>query len=305
MSGCGEKQKRTYRIGLGPWVGFGPLYLAKDKGYFKDAGLDIDLIVLTGLAERNSALKAGKIDALAAPVDYFVLAAGNNLVATIVMAIDELAGGDGIVARKDIQTVADLRGKKVAFQRGLPSEFFLRALLLDAGMSLDDLQTLDMETAQAGAAFIARQVDAAVVWEPWLTKAARDGGGHVLASTRDFPNLIVDVLAFNQDVVQKHPEDVKAIVAAILKAIDFHKQHPEEANQIMAPYFQVTPEKLAAILEGVRFADLERNRAKFGTPPEKGPLFAVAEKASKIWLQSGVIKAPIAPDAIITQRFIG
>ncbi|MGZ9053077.1 MAG: ABC transporter substrate-binding protein [Rhodoplanes sp.] len=221
ISGCGNNGKRTYRIGLGPWIGFGPLYLAKEKGYFKDAGLDVELVVLTGLAERNSALKAGKIDALAAPVDYFVLAAGNNLVATIVMAIDESAGGDGIVARKDIQTVADLRGRKVAFQRGLPSEFFLRALLLDAGMSIGDLQTLDMETAQAGAAFIAGQVDAAVVWEPWLTKAAQDGGGHVLASTREFPNLIVDVLAFNQDVVQKHPEDVQAIVGAILKAIDY------------------------------------------------------------------------------------
>lgn len=231
-----------------------------------------------------------------------MLAAGNNLVATIVMAVDESVGGDGIVARKDIQSVADLRGKKVAFQTGLPSEFFLRALLLDAGMSIGDLQTLDMETAQAGAAFIARQVDAAVVWEPWLTKAAQDGG-HVLASTREFPNLIVDVLAFNQDVVQKHPEDVQAIVGAILKAIDYYKQHPDEANRIMAPHFQVTPEKFAAILEGVRFADLERNRAYFGTPPARGPIYGVAEKASRIWIQSGVTKAPIAPEAIITQEF--
>jgi NitT/TauT family transport system substrate-binding protein len=304
IAGCGKKKTPSYRIGLGPWIGFGPLYLAKDKGYFKDAGLDVDLIVLTGLAERNSALKAGKIDALAAPVDYFVLAAGNNLVATIAMAIDESLGGDGIVARKDIRTVADLRGKKVAFQWGLPSEFFLRALLLDAGMSLDDLQTLDMETAQAGAAFIAGQIDAAVVWEPWLTKAAQEGGGHVLASTREFPNLIVDVLAFNPNVVREQPGQVQAIVDAILKAIEYHKQHPEEADRIMAPYFQITPQKFAAILEGVRFADLERNRAYFGIPPAKGPIFDVAEKSSKIWLQGDVIKQPIAPDAIITQTFV-
>lgn len=107
------------KIGLGPWVGFGPFYLAKDKGFFKEAGVDVALVVLTGVAERNSALKAAKIDALAAPVDYFVLAAGNNLVAKIVMGVDESVGGDGIVARKDIQSIADLRGKKVAFQRGL------------------------------------------------------------------------------------------------------------------------------------------------------------------------------------------
>ena len=97
---------------------------------------------------------------------------------------------------------------------------------------------------------------------------------------------------------------MQAIVGAILKAIDYYKQHPEEADRIMAPYFQITPEKFAAILEGVRFADLKRNRAYFGAPPEKGPIFDVAEKASKIWLQSGVINTPIMPDTIITQRFV-
>jgi NitT/TauT family transport system substrate-binding protein len=145
--GFSTDNKSTYRIGLGPWIGFGPLYLAKEKGYFDEAGLNVDLIVLTGLAERNSALKSGKIDGLAAPVDYFVLSAGHKLEMTIVMAIDESVGGDGIVSRKEIQKIEDLRGKKVAFQRGLPSEFFIRALLRDHGVSLDEIQSLDMETA--------------------------------------------------------------------------------------------------------------------------------------------------------------
>lgn len=165
-TGCpGRPKEKTYRIGLGPWIGFGPLYLAQEKGFFKDAGVQVELTVLTGLAERNSALKSGKVDALAAPVDYFVLSAGNHLETTIVLAIDESSGGDGIVAKKPIQTIEDLRGKRVAFQRGLPAEFFLRALLQQNGVRIDELKTFDMETAQAGAAFIANQVDAAVVWE--------------------------------------------------------------------------------------------------------------------------------------------
>src|SRR5262249_13104902 len=138
----------TYRIGLGPWVGFGPFYLAQEKGFFDEAGVKVELIVLTGLAERNSALKSARIDALAAPVDYFVLSAGNNLETSIVMAIDESSGGDGIVASKKIQRIEDLRGKKVAFQRGLPSEFFLRALLLQKNIPFPSLTTVDMETAQ-------------------------------------------------------------------------------------------------------------------------------------------------------------
>ncbi|PZN76970.1 MAG: hypothetical protein DM484_15590 [Candidatus Methylumidiphilus alinenensis] len=296
--------KTSYRIGLGPWIGFGPLYLAKENGYFDEAGINVDLVVLTGLAERNSALKSGKVAALAAPVDYFVLAAGNNLVTTIVMAIDESVGGDGIVAKKDIKTVEELKGKKVAFQRGLPGEFFLRSLLRNHKVSINDMETLDMETSQAGAAFLAGRVDAAVVWEPWLTKAKEGGGGHVLVSTREYPDLIVDVLSFNKSVVSQHPEDVQKIVDAVFKAIEFCKQNPEKANQIMAPHFQVSTEKFAAILGGISFTDQRRNQVFFDPSHKEGTIFAVTEMASVIWQEAGAIRQPISPKSIISSDFI-
>jgi len=294
----------VYRIGLGPWIGFGPLYLAKEKGFFEEQGIKIELIVLTGLAERNSALKSGKVDGLAAPVDYFVLSAGNHLETTIVMAIDESTGGDGIVAIKSIKTIKYLKGKKVAFQRGLPSEFFLRALLNENGMTLDQIHPFDMETAQAGAAFLAGQVDAAVVWEPWLTKAKEEGGGHILSSTRDHPDLIVDCLAFNKDIIAKFPKDVQKIVNAVLKAIDYWKKNPEESDRIMAPYFQLEPAKYAAILSGASFCDLARNRAYFGTSTALGPIYDVALRASDIWLQAKVIDVPVTPNSIISADFV-
>jgi len=293
-----------YRIGLGPWVGFGPFYLAREKGFFKDAGLNVDLIVLTGLAERNSALKSGRIDALAAPVDYFVLSAGNRLETTIAMAVDESTGGDGIVSRRNITKVEQLRGKRVAFQNGLPGEFFLRALLQKSHLTLDDLRVTDLQTADAGAAFIAGKVDAAVVWEPWLTKATEEGKGRVLASTKDSPNLIVDCLAFNKDVVSRSPGDVQKIVDVLLHAIDYWKQHQEESNRIMAPHFQLDAAKYAVVLSGARFSDLARNREYFGTEQAPGPIFDVAKRASDIWLGAKIIQVPVAPASIITTRFV-
>jgi NitT/TauT family transport system substrate-binding protein len=308
---CGQKREaidqaapRKYRIGLGPWIGFGPLYLAHDKGFFKDAGCQVELIVLTGIAERNTALKSGRIDALAAPVDYFVLSAGNNLEATIVMAIDESVGGDGIVARKEITRFEDLRGKRLAFQRGLPSEFFVRALLLQHGVQMREVQTVDMETDQAGAAFISGKVDAAAVWEPWLTKASEQGGGHVLASTKEFPNLIVDCLGFNKKSLADDPAGAKAVVDSIFRAIDYWKAHPEEADAIMAPHFQLDPKKYAAILSGARFCDLARNREFFGTAAKPGPIFDVAKRASDIWLEAGTIKSAVPPSNIINAQVL-
>jgi len=305
---CVSCQKKsavpTYRIGLGPWVGFGPFYLAKEKGFFDEAGVKVDLIVLTGLAERNSALKSDRIDALAAPVDYFVLSAGNSLETTIVMAVDESSGGDGIVANSSIKYIEDLKGKTVAFQRGLPSEFFLRALLQQRGIGLDSLKTVDMETSQAGAAFISKQVDAAVIWEPWLSKASEEGKGHILASTREYHDLIVDCLAFNKNVVSRSPQDVQKIVNALLKAIDYWKRHPDEANRIMAPYFQVDAAKYGAILSGAKFCDLARNRAYFGTAGAPGPIFDVAKRASAIWLEAKVIQMTVVPASVVASQFV-
>jgi NitT/TauT family transport system substrate-binding protein len=310
LAGCEERSDKAkssthkYRIGLGPWVGFGPLYLAHDKGFFKEAGCEVELIVLTGIAERNSALKSGRIDALAAPVDYFVLSAGNNLEATIVMAIDESVGGDGIVARKEISRFEDLRGRTLAFQRGLPSEFFVRALLRQHDVKMSEVRTVDMETDQAGAAFISGKIDAAAVWEPWLTKAREQGGGHVLASTKEFPNLIVDCLAFNQKRLTEDKAGAKAIVESTLRAIAYWKEHREEANALMAPHFQVDAKKYGAILEGVRFCDLPRNREFFGTTASPGPIFEVGKRASEIWLEAGVIPSPVDPGRIIFPQLI-
>lgn len=305
ISSCQQSDdKGKYRIALGPWVGFGPLYLARDKGFFNEQGVDVDLIVLTGVAERNSALKSGKLDALAAPVDYFVLSAGNGVEATIVMAIDESVGGDGIVARKSVKTFTDLQGKKVAAQKGLPSDFFLRALLQQNGMDAGDIDYIDMETAQAGAAFLAGDLDAAVVWEPWLTRAKEQGNGHILASTREYRDLIVDCLAFNPDLIQKKPKDVQGIVNAILKAIDYANDHPVAANEIMAKYFEVDPKKYQAILGGVDFTDLKRNQEYFGTREKPGPIFQGASRASAIWLKAGVISNSVRGQDIIATDFV-
>jgi NitT/TauT family transport system substrate-binding protein len=298
-----SEARKPLTIGLGPWIGFGPFYLAREKGFFKEAGVDVDLVVLTGLAERNSALRAGHIDALAAPVDYFVFGAGNGLPSLIVAAVDESSGGDGIVAKNEIRRVEDLRGRKIAFQRGLPGEFFLRSLLDNCGISMDEVQGFDMETANAGAAFLAGRVDAAVVWEPWLSKAS-EGGGRVLASTRDFPGLIVDVLAFNPDSARRRPADVRRVVSALLRAVEYWKTNPDEANKIMAPRFQVSPEKFAAILSGARFMDLHGNRAFFGSGGKESPVRVVVDRAVKVWGQAGILRTPFDPGSLATSMFL-
>jgi len=100
-----------------------------------------------------------------------------------VVAIDDSNGGDGIVALKDIKSIADLKGRKVAVNEGSVSEFYLNVLLGKAGLKESDLKTVNMTAADAGSAFVAKRVDAAVTWEPWLTRGKTTDFGHLLANS--------------------------------------------------------------------------------------------------------------------------
>jgi len=114
-----------------------------------------------------------------------------------VLALDDSHGGDGMVAKKEIKTIKDLKGKTVAAQLGGGASYFWLAYVLGQnGLKLSDLKLVDMKAGDAGSAFVAGKVDAAVTWEPWLSKARETPFGHVLLSSDRTPGIIVDSLAF-------------------------------------------------------------------------------------------------------------
>src|SRR6185295_9408811 len=179
---------------INSWVGWAPLYLAQAKNLFGTSKLELIRVEETGA--RKSTMIAGQVDGYGSSVDNFALDATEGVPGRIVMTFDESHGADGIVSKKSIATPADLRGKKVGFQKGLPSHFLLLTVLQAANLSPSDVQQVDLDDDKAGAAFAAGRLDAAVTWEPWISKAAAPANGKILVSTREYPGLIVDALVF-------------------------------------------------------------------------------------------------------------
>ena len=101
----------TVTIAHSTWVGYGPLYIAQDKGLFKKNGVDVDLIVMEDPKERFPTLMADKIQMIASTVDTALLYLKKPNDFQYVVAIDDSNGGDGIVAVKDIATIAAKRRK--------------------------------------------------------------------------------------------------------------------------------------------------------------------------------------------------
>ncbi len=288
-----------FRITINTWVGFAPLYLAQEKEMFGQHGLkQVEIVKIDDVGARKASMKAGRIEGYASSVDNWALDSAQGVTGKIVIAFDESHGGDGIVAKKSITQLADLRGKTIGVQPGMPGQFLLFHLLSEAGLTSEDVKTVDMDSDKAGAAFVGGKLDAAVTWEPWLSKAA-SAEGHVLVSTKDNPGLIVDVLVAPEDVLKDRPGDVIAVMKAWCDALDYWKTHKDESAEIMAKALGLPSADFSAMCEGVRHFGLAENRSYFGTTSNPGPIYSVFDSAGQIWAAQGIIETPTkALDAI-------
>src|SRR5881396_2825155 len=226
--------QKVLKIGYPVWVGYGPLFLADKKGFLKDEGVSVQFINMEDTKTRYVALAAGKIDGLMTTIDTMVLRVRPDFQIAAVMAFDDSKGGDGIVADKAIKTIKGLKGKKVAYGEGSVSHFLLGYLLKQNGMSFKDIVSVNMTAGEAGAAFVAEKVDAAVTWEPWLSKGKAAPHGQILVDSSKTPGLITDVLIFRRDVIAKRSKEIQGVVNAWNKAVAYWEKNQQEGNEIMA-----------------------------------------------------------------------
>ena len=286
-----EKELKDFKLSVNTWVGFGPFYLADELGYFEEEGLDVDIIVMEGTAERKSTMITNKIDALGDTVDLLVLARDEDVPEVAVLEVDISDGADGLIATENIKSLSDLKNRKVAAQKNFVGESFLLYLLKKNGMSVNDVTIIDTESGAAGVAFVAGQVDAAVTWEPWLSKAKEREGGHVVVSSADEPGVIVDILTVNENVLKNRPDEVKALMRAWFKAIDYWEKNPDEANAIMTKYYDMPVEEFADIISGVKWPSYQENLAYFGTSDNPGKIYEVADTFGEVFLEIGSISS--------------
>jgi NitT/TauT family transport system substrate-binding protein len=299
---------QSVKIAHSTWVGYGPLYIARDRGFFKNHGVDVELVVIEEPKDRFPTLRAGKIDMIASTVDTALLYLKKPDDFQYLVAIDDSNGGDGIVAKKEITSIIDLKRKSVAFSEGSVSEFYLNVLLGKVGLSESDVNPVNMAAGEAGAAFVANKVDAAVTWEPWLSRGKKTDFGHLLVDSSTTPGLITDILIAAKDFVATHGNECKGIVDAWNEAVAFQRSHPDEANAIMAKGvggWLKDPQLFAATLTGIKFYGAQDNKVFYGTKDRPGPLTRTVQDAIDIWSGRGKLQAKVTPADLINYTFVG
>jgi len=249
-------EDRTVRFALNVWAGWAPIIYANDgfapgKVWQAPGGepFKVELVLMDDPVQMRDAYAAGEVHIGWATVDMlplfmqgFVDRQGKPLDSRIMprvfQQVDWSNGGDGIVVRSDIASVADLRGKAVALAENSPSEYFLLNMLVAGGVQPSEVETrLTRDAFQAAAAFNSdRSIAAAVSWAPDIYNLADVSGNRMLVNTATANKLIADVWFARADFANDHMDIMEGLVRGIFDAMvelktDAGKQ---KVSQLMA-----------------------------------------------------------------------
>ena len=241
-----DLRKDVFVVAIPTYPGFAIPFIAEKKGFFSNQKVVLKRI--DDPAIINSGIIKGEIDGTFTSTDSFVLAAAQGVDAQAVLLADESYGADGIVVKKNIKNIGELKGKKIALNIGWPGHFFLLYNLDKVGLTPGDVTIINMDADKAGAAFVSGKLDAAVTWEPWLSKAREYTDGKVLVSTKDIRGIIIDPLIVSSATILKYPGSVQAFVDGYYKAFKWYMENKTEGNSIMANAFGLAQEEFEAMI---------------------------------------------------------
>ncbi len=274
-------QNNAIRIG---YQKYGTLNILKARGSLeqrlKSQGLSVQWIQFPAGPQLLEALNAGSIDyghtGEAPPI--FAQAAGAPLV--YVAQEPPNPKGEAILVSKDsqIQDVADLKGKKVALNKGSNVHYFLVQALAAVGLKYSDIQPVFLPPAEARAAFERGSIDAWAIWDPFLTAAKRATGARVL---KDGENLAAnrEFYLAAKPFTEQYPDRVKAILEETQKVDDWAKTNPTEVAKLLSPQLGIDVPTLVEVSQ----------RRPYGVQPIQPDVVAYQQQVANTFFKIGLL----------------
>jgi ABC-type nitrate/sulfonate/bicarbonate transport system substrate-binding protein/outer membrane protein OmpA-like peptidoglycan-associated protein len=229
-------EDNTVRFALNVWAGWGPIIFANDgfkagKVWKAPDGRDfkVELVLIDDPVAMRNAYAAGEVhvgwatlDMVPLFMDGLVKANDSRVMPRIYQQVDWSNGGDGIVVRENIKTVADLRGKKIVLAKNSPSEYFALNMLVAGGVQPSEVTWMYTATAfEAARAFeVEKDIAAAVSWAPDIYNLSEVKGNRMLVTTATANKLIADVWFARADFAKDHPGIVEGLVRGIFDAME-------------------------------------------------------------------------------------
>ena len=270
---------RTVRFAINVWAGWGPIIYANNgfkagKLWKTPGGRDfkVELVLIDDPVAMRDAYAAGNLHVGWATLDMVPLfleglRKDSRVMPRIYQQVDWSNGGDGIVVREAIKTMADLRGKAVVLAQNSPSHFFVLNALINAGVQPAEVEfKFTQDAFQAAAAFNAdKRLAGAVSWAPDIYNLEKVRGNRLMVTTATANKLIADVWFARADFAKDNPEIMEGIVRGIFDAMqDLKAQDAKQrVAKLMAAGYSIPESDALGMLGDAHSTNYAENRDFF------------------------------------------
>jgi NitT/TauT family transport system substrate-binding protein len=269
----------TVRMALNVWAGWAPVILANNgfaanKTWTAPGGktFKLELVLIDDPIAMRDAYASGKVHIGWATLDMiplFVeqLRRDSRTMPRVYQQIDWSNGGDGIVCRNTVRSVADMRGKTVVLAQNSPSHYFLLNTLISGGLQPRDVTyKFTQDAFQAAAAFNAdRSVACVVSWAPDIYNLSEASGNRMLVNTQTANKLIADVWFARADFAKDNGAVLEGLVRGIFEAMEQLKAQESKAQvaKLMATGYSIPETDAMSMLGDAHLTNYAENREFF------------------------------------------
>lgn len=235
---------------------FAPIAIADEKGYLEEElaaiGATYEWSTFESGPAANEAVAAGEAD-ISYMADLPAIVAkssGMNLELIAGLGLGEKTTAVLVPKDSDIKSVADLKGKTIGYLFGTYNQHLLALLLEQEGLTLDDVESINLTNQDHETALLNGDIDASVTCDPNLTKFKNDDTVTVLADGQGIKRSNMVVYS-DADYAAAHPLVIQALIKALDRAVDYIENNKEEAVNLIAERSGQDPANIEEIIEGM------------------------------------------------------
>jgi len=267
MTGTAVAQSMKVTIGTGRDPNLGaPLMVAADRGFFKDAGLDVDLKFFPTGGDLMTAFAGGSVQMGSSGSTPLTTLRARPYPVKLVARVADISGAQQLIVRQDVKSLDQLAGKKIGIMRGTGSEGVFNAIVKNYGLDASKSELVNMSPTEMIQAFVRGQVDAISLWEPHTTRARKTGNGKILVSgTQSFlpgkegaRKIYGDnsLLFATEAYIKENPKVVQAVVTALVRAAEYMEKNRDATIAYLAKEFKLEPADMADVYSANRYTPM-------------------------------------------------
>jgi len=289
------------RIGYSDWPGWVAWQVAIEKGWFKEAGVDVKFDWFDYVASMD-AFSAGKLDAVAVTNGDALVTGAAGAKSVMILINDYSNGNDMIVAQPGIKSLKDLKGKKVGVELGFVDHLLLLNGLKANGMKEDDVQLVNSPTNETPQVLASGEVSAIGAWQPSSGIALKQvPGSTTVYSSADAPGLIYDVLTVSPQSLAMHRADWEKVIKVWYRVVNYFydPKTRDDAIKIMSARVGVTPAEYKTFVDGTKILKLDEAKKAFAKGDGFSSLYGSSKISDDFNVSNKVYKEPQDIDSYI------